>query len=158
MSGVGACRCRGVNINCSTVYTSQGWKAPQSRCLRPPSQHRRSQLAIDATTVSPATRAGQRHPRADTQPGWAADNAARRKRRDTYPELTRARWCRVIVIGLEVGGRFASRPHILALARAPAICRGAGTPPACSPILGSPVICRSAARPLPCSNSHRQGA
>ncbi|OLP85284.1 Ankyrin-1 [Symbiodinium microadriaticum] len=46
-----------------------------------------SQLAVDATIVSPLTRQGQAHPRADVQPGSAVDAAARRKRNDTYPEL-----------------------------------------------------------------------
>ena len=64
-----------------------------------------AQLALDATIVSPVTRSGDPHPRADTQPGWAVDNAARRKRRDTYPELTRARRCR-----LALEGRCASEP------------------------------------------------
>ena len=48
-----------------------------------------------------------KHPRADTQPGWAVvDSAAWCKRRDTYPELTRARRCRLVVVGVAVGGRF----------------------------------------------------
>ena len=42
-----------------------------------------SQLALDATIVSPLTRRGEAHPRADTLPGCAA-NAARRKRHSTY--------------------------------------------------------------------------
>ena len=31
---------------------------------------------------------------------------ARRKRHQTYPELEHARRCRLVVVGLEVGGRF----------------------------------------------------
>ena len=65
-----------------------------------------SQFAIDANIASPVTRAGKPHPRADTQPAWAADNAPRRKRRDIYRELARARRCCLIVIGIEVGDRF----------------------------------------------------
>ena len=84
-----------------------------------------SQLALDATIVSPVTRSGEAHPRADTQPGWAANNAARRKRRDTYPELTRARRCRLVVIGIEVGGRFGDEAagflRLLARQRAAAV-------------------------------------
>ena len=49
-------------------------------------------------------RSGDPHPRADTQPGWAVDSATRRKRRDTYPELTQARHCRLVVVGVEIGG------------------------------------------------------
>ena len=65
-----------------------------------------SQLAVDATLVSPLTRTGEPHPRADVEPGRSVTAAARRKRHGTYPELLRARRCRLIVIGLEVGGRF----------------------------------------------------
>ena len=61
-----------------------------------------SQLALDATIVCPL----KPHPRADVQPGTAVSAAARRKRRQTYPELERARRCRLVVVGLEVGGRF----------------------------------------------------
>ena len=39
-------------------------------------------------------------------PGRAVDGAARRKRRQTYPELERACRCRLVVVGVEVGGRF----------------------------------------------------
>eukprot|EP00439_Symbiodinium_sp_Y106_P080353 s1032_g19.t1 len=60
-----------------------------------------SQLALDATK-------GEAHPGADVQPGLAVVAAARRKRRDTYPELGGARRCRLVVVGVgvEVGGRF----------------------------------------------------
>ena len=84
-----------------------------------------SQLALDATIVSPVTRSGEADPRAHTQPGWAANNAARRKRRDTYSELTRARRCRLVVIGIEVGGRFGDEAatflRLLARQRAAAV-------------------------------------
>ena len=65
-----------------------------------------SQLALHATIVSPLTRRGEAHPRADVQPGCALTAAARRKRTQTYPELDRARRCRLVVVGVEVGGRF----------------------------------------------------
>ena len=67
-----------------------------------------SQLALDATIVSPLTRRGEAHPRADVQPSCAVAAAARRKRTQTYtyPELDRARRCRLVVVGVEVGGRF----------------------------------------------------
>ena len=96
-----------------------------------------SQLALDATIVSPVTRSGEAHPRADTQPGWAANNAARRKRRDTYPELTRARRCRLVVIGIEVGGRFGDEAASFLRLLAAAGSRRAGPPPAgCTSGLG----------------------
>ena len=69
-----------------------------------------SQLALDATMVSPVTRTGEPHPRADTQPGWAANNAARRKRRDTYPELTRARRCRLVALAARLQPSCACSP------------------------------------------------
>ena len=65
-----------------------------------------SQQAVDATIVSPVTRAGDARPGADVHPGRAVDSAARRKRRQTYPELERARRYRLVVVGVEVGGRF----------------------------------------------------
>ena len=65
-----------------------------------------AQQAVDATIVSPVTRAGDAQPGADVHPGRAVDAAARRKRHQTYPELVRARRCRLVVVGVEVGGRF----------------------------------------------------
>ena len=66
-----------------------------------------AQLAVDATLVSPVTRDGRPHAGADHHPGWAVRNAARRKRRQTYPEIDRSRRCRLVVFGLEVGRRWA---------------------------------------------------
>ena len=86
-----------------------------------------SQLAVDATIVSPLTRQGQAHPRADVQPGSAVDAAARRKRNNTYPELGHARRCRLVVVGTEVGGRFSTEVvqflRLLARHRAAAVPR-----------------------------------
>ena len=64
-----------------------------------------AQLAVDATLVSPLTRDGSPQPAADAQPGVSLARAAQRKRRHTYPELLRARRCR-LVVGLETGGRW----------------------------------------------------
>ena len=50
-----------------------------------------AQLAVDA------------QPGADVRPGQAVDAAVRRKRQQTYPELARARRCRLVVVGVEVG-------------------------------------------------------
>eukprot|EP00439_Symbiodinium_sp_Y106_P053150 s5083_g7.t1 len=73
-----------------------------------------SQLALDATIVSPLTRRGEAHPRADVQPSCAVAAEARRKRTQTYtyPELDRARRCRLVVVGVEVpdGRRIAAVP------------------------------------------------
>ena len=41
----------------------------------------------DATLVSPLARDGRPHQGADARPSWALCNAAKRKRRQTYPEL-----------------------------------------------------------------------
>ena len=86
-----------------------------------------SQLAVDATIVSPLTRQGEAHPHADVQPGRAVTNAARRKRHHTYPELGQARRCRLVVVGIEVGGRFGSEAvqllRLLARHRAAAVPR-----------------------------------
>ena len=67
-----------------------------------------SQQAIDATIVSPVTRAGEAQLGADARPGQALVGAARCKRRQTYPELVRARRCRLVVVGVETGGRFST--------------------------------------------------
>ena len=82
----------------------------------------------DATLVSPVTREGLPQAGAATHPGSALRNAARRKRRQTYPELDRSRRCRLVVFGLDVGGRWDSEAatFVRLLARA----RAAGTPAA----------------------------
>ncbi|OLP84021.1 hypothetical protein AK812_SmicGene35145 [Symbiodinium microadriaticum] len=66
---------------------------------------RGSQLAFDATIVSPLTRLGDARPRADVDPGSALAAAASH-RHQTYPQLARAQCCRFIVAGVEIGGRF----------------------------------------------------
>ena len=70
--------------------------------------------AVDATLVSPITRAGEPQTRADVEPGRAVSSAADRKRRYD-PELTRARRCRLVVVGLGVGGRFGTEAALLEL-------------------------------------------
>ena len=87
-----------------------------------------AQLAVDATLVNPVTRDGRPHDGAEHRPGWAVRNAARRKRRQTYPEIDRSRRCRLVVFGLEVGGRWAEEAatFVRLLARA----RAAGAPAA----------------------------
>ena len=65
-----------------------------------------AQLAVDATIVSPVGRTGEPRAGADARPALALDQAAQRKRRHTYPELERARRCRLVVFGVEVGGRW----------------------------------------------------
>ena len=96
------------------------------RCLRT-----RAAVAVDATIVSPIARDGTRQPRADVVPGTVLRNAANRKRRQTYPELGRSRRCRLIVFGVEVGGRWA--PEVAAFLRMLARARAASAPPALRP-------------------------
>lgn len=63
------------------------------------------QLAIDTTLVSPLTRDGQPRRRAGAFAG-AALHAARRSKERTYPELVTSRRCKLVVLGIEVGGRW----------------------------------------------------
>ena len=60
---------------------------------------------IPVTLVRPLTRDGQPRRRAGQYAGTALTEARRRKER-TYPELMRSRRCRLIVLGIETGGRW----------------------------------------------------
>ena len=87
---------------------------------------------VDATIVSPVGRNGEPRDGSHARAGVVLANAARRKRRQTYPELSTARRCRLVVFGIEVGGRLAPQAasfvRLLARARAasvPAILRPA---------------------------------
>ena len=64
-----------------------------------------AQLAVDTTLVSPLTRAGHPRMRGRQYRGTALRDARRNKER-TYPELLRDRRCRLVVVGIEVGGRW----------------------------------------------------
>ena len=81
-----------------------------------------AQAAVDTTLVSPLTRDGAPRPGADRTAGSAVAAAANRKRRETYPELAVARRCKLVVVGIEVGGRFGAEAAAflrkLAVARA----------------------------------------
>ena len=82
-----------------------------------------AQIAVDTTLVSPLQRDGQPRPGAVARPVLALAQAAACKRR-TYPELQpggRGR-CRLVVFGLEVGGRFSG--GALALLAAPTAREG----------------------------------
>ena len=80
------------------------------------------QLAVEATLVSPLGRDGQPRANADAHRGIVIAQATPRKRRQTYPELERARHYRLVVFGLKVGGRWAleTATFIRLLARAAA--------------------------------------
>ncbi|CAK8990588.1 Retrotransposable element SLACS 132 kDa protein (ORF2) [Includes: Reverse transcriptase] [Durusdinium trenchii] len=64
-----------------------------------------NQLAVDTTLLSPLTREGVPRQRGGTFAGTALGDARRRKEH-TYPELLRSRRCKLVVLGLEVGGRW----------------------------------------------------
>ena len=64
-----------------------------------------TQLAIDTTLVSPLTSNGQPRTRAGTYAGTAVREARRAKER-TYPELLGSGRCRLVVLALEIGGRW----------------------------------------------------
>ena len=100
-----------------------------------------AQQAVDATIVSPVTRVGDAQPGADVHPGRAVDCAARRKRRQTYPEFVRARRCRLVVVGVEVGGRFgAERTWLRAACRATCVGRSGGHASGSACGVGRPLV------------------
>ena len=63
-------------------------------------------MAVDATLVSPVRGNGTARPGAALNPGISLVQAERKNREDTYFELLRARRCRLVVFGMEVGGRW----------------------------------------------------
>ena len=66
-----------------------------------------AQLAVDTTLVSPLTSSSQPRRRQGVFTGAALAQARRSKER-TYPELVNAQRCRLIVLAIEIGGRFSS--------------------------------------------------
>ena len=79
------------------------------------------QLAVDTTLVSPLSGSGQPCRRGGRVQGAALALARRRKER-TYPELLRSERCRLVVLAVEVGGRWSDEAasFVRALARAKA--------------------------------------
>ena len=80
------------------------------------------QLAVDTTLVSPLS--GQGQPvRRGGQVAGAALAVARRRKEWAYPELVRAHRCRLVVLAVEVGGRWSDEAasFIRSLARARAL-------------------------------------
>ena len=67
--------------------------------------HKGAQVAVDAILVSPLTRQGQAKPKAHWQDGAALLNA-RKDKAKKYPELLRSHRCRLVIAGMEVGGRW----------------------------------------------------
>ena len=66
-----------------------------------------AQLAVDTTLVSALDSAGQLRRQQRSTTG-AALRIARRAKERTYPELLRAERCRLVVLGIELGGRWSS--------------------------------------------------
>ena len=92
-----------------------------------------AQLAVDTTLVSPLTRAGEPRRRAGHFAAAALIDARKAKER-AYPELLSNSRCRLVVLGIEVGGRWSEEAasFITNLARAkardtPALLRRAAT-------------------------------
>ena len=81
---------------------------------------RGAQLAVDTTLVSPLSRNGATRRRAANHDGAALD-AARKRKEDTYPELTSENdRTRLVVLAAEVGGRWSGETaqFLCALAKA----------------------------------------
>ena len=80
-----------------------------------------AQLAVDTTIFSPLTTDGQPRRRAGQYAGTTLTETRRRKER-TYPEFMRSRRCRLVVFGIETGGKWseeaASFVKLLARAKA----------------------------------------
>jgi hypothetical protein len=64
-----------------------------------------AQLAVDATFVSPVRRDGRPQPGADREDGTQLA-VARRRKETKYRELLASRRCRLVVLAVEVGGRW----------------------------------------------------
>ena len=65
-----------------------------------------AQLAVNATMVSPVRVDGLPRPSAAARDGMALTTLRQRKQR-THPELSgRHRWCRLVVLASETGGRW----------------------------------------------------
>ena len=98
-----------------------------------------SQLAVDTTLVSPLTRSGEPRSRGGTFAGAALKDARRTKER-TYPELLRNRRCRLVVLGIEVGGRWSNEAS--SFIRMLAQARARSSPPALRAATTSALVSR----------------
>ena len=86
--------------------------------------HHGAQLAVDTTLVSPLTSAGQpRQWRGDFTAAALAD--ARRAKERAYPELLRGGRCKLVVVALEVGGRWSTEAASFIRQLAQTRCRAA---------------------------------
>ena len=84
-----------------------------------------SQLAVDTTMVCPLSRDGVAQRGSATTDGKSLARARRRKER-TYPELTGEHGrARLVVLGVEVGGRWSAETSVFLKSLAAAKARGA---------------------------------
>ena len=103
------------SVTTALLAPARGYRCQQCSRARPQHPPRAiglplwggAQLAVDTTLVSPldASGAARRHQR---QYRGAALRLARRAQERTYPELLRSQRCRLVVLALEVGGRWSS--------------------------------------------------
>ena len=84
------------------------------------------QVAVDTTLVSPLTAAGEPR-REGRRTAGAALRHARRAKERTYPELCNSGRCRLVVLGIEAGGRWC--PEAATFLRLLARCRARSAPP-----------------------------
>ena len=96
--------------------------------------HNGAQLAVDTTLVSTLTSSGRPRPPGRPPATSPALQAARRAKERTYPELVQGNRCRLVVLAMEVGGRWSDEAstflRLLAKARsraAPQALRAAAT-------------------------------
>ena len=68
------------------------------------------QLAVDATLVNPLKRTEDARPQAHCKDGVALAEARKDKERK-YPELLIGTRCRLVVVAMEVGGRWSEEAH-----------------------------------------------
>ena len=103
-AGCNSCRAARYEFGCprDRWAADRGRRERPARVARCPNRGRHN-------ARQPVAENGQPRPRADTEPGLALQQATARKHR-TYPELFgagRVR-CRLVVLGMEVGGRISS--------------------------------------------------
>ena len=99
-----------VRTNCFLRDMNVGVSATDGRQVEVLAQglpnHSGQQLAVDATLRAPVSADGEPKGRAAKEDGAVAQ-AARRDKEATYPELLSSKRCKLVVVALETGGRWA---------------------------------------------------
>ena len=98
-----------------------------------------AQVAVDTTLVSPLSSSGKPRRHAGRVDGAALREARRRKER-TYPELLRSQRCCLVVLAIEVGGRWS--PEACSFLRSLARARARSTPALLRPSVVSAFVAR----------------